>query len=266
MDVPKETITITFGECAENHIGMQQMGKRHERGLSIQDLNLLQASCQEAGFTCEFINLNLLLPYDETRKEDPAAVLVVRGGWKLFGLDPDITFASLKNVTWDTKMWNQKHGRVTNKLARHNMCVADFRQIANFEKKMGSVHHFDDIGDLKQAKETLEEICGQLWGPDDKFPALFAEGNRYYDISKTGLGWHSDLERKIVVAARFGTSMKIAFRWYHRHTTVGDAVVINLHHGDMYFMSEKAVGSDGKKSSIYTLRHAAGSPKYIGPL
>ena len=267
MDVPKETITITFGECAENHIGMQQMGKRNARGLSIQDLTLLQESCQEAGFTCEFVNLNGLLPdNDDTRKADPAAVLVVRGGWKMFDLNPDTTFATLKDLTWDTKMWSQKHGRVTNKLARHNICVADFRQIANFEKKMGTVHHFDDIPDLKQAKETLEQIFAQLWEPKDKFPTLYAEGNRYHDVSKCGIGYHGDSERKVVIAARFGVSMKLAFKWYHKSETIGSPAVINFHHGDVYFMSEKAVGWDWKKSSLYTLRHAAGAPKYIGAL
>uniref|UniRef100_A0A6C0CIE3 Alpha-ketoglutarate-dependent dioxygenase AlkB-like domain-containing protein n=1 Tax=viral metagenome TaxID=1070528 RepID=A0A6C0CIE3_9ZZZZ len=265
MDVSKETITITFGECAENHIGMQQLGKRNERGLSVRDLQLFQESCQEAGFTCEFINLNGKLPAD-IEQADSAAVLVVRGGWRLFDLDPDVTFATLKEVTWDTKMWSQKHGRVTNKLARHNICVANFRQVADFEQKKGSVHSFDDLPDLKTAKESFELLFRQLWEPEDKFPELFAEGNRYYDASKCGLGFHGDSERRIVVAARFGASMKIVFKWYYRHETVGDISVINLHHGDIYFMSEKAVGTDWKKSSIYTLRHAAGASKYIGTL
>ena len=33
--------------------------------------------------------------------------------------------------------------------------------------------------------------------------------------------------------------------------------------GDMYIMEEKAVGNDWKKSSIFTLRHAAGAEKYL---
>ena len=33
---------------------------------------------------------------------------------------------------------------------------------------------------------------------------------------------------------------------------------IDLSHGDMYIMSEKATGNDWKKSSIETWRHAAG--------
>jgi len=36
-----------------------------------------------------------------------------------------------------------------------------------------------------------------------------------------------------------------------------------LDDGDVYFMSEKAVGYDWKHSSIYSLRHAAGNEKLV---
>jgi hypothetical protein len=37
-----------------------------------------------------------------------------------------------------------------------------------------------------------------------------------------------------------------------------------LNHGDLYVMSEKAVGQDWKRKVIPTLRHAAGAKKYTG--
>lgn len=266
MDVREETITITFGECAENHVEMQQLGKRHERGLSIQDLQLFQESCKDIGFVTEFINLNLCLPADAPEDVEQAAVLVVRNGWRLFDLDPDATFAELRELEWDNKMWNQKLGRVSNKIARHNICVADFRQYPDFEQKKGSVFRFADIPDLQEVRNHLSAIFTNLWEPNDSFPTLFAEGNRYYDVTKTGIGFHGDSERKIVIAARFGAQMKIAYKWYHRSENIGKTTVIELRHGDVYFMSEKATGWDWKKSSLYTLRHAAGSVKYMGAL
>ena len=44
-----------------------------------------------------------------------------------------------------------------------------------------------------------------------------------------------------------------------------DAEVINigLNDGDVYIMSEKAVGADWKLRSKYTIRHAAGAKKYL---
>jgi len=38
--------------------------------------------------------------------------------------------------------------------------------------------------------------------------------------------------------------------------------IIELRGGDIYIMSEKAVGTDWKKKNVPTLRHSAGSPKY----
>jgi hypothetical protein len=42
-----------------------------------------------------------------------------------------------------------------------------------------------------------------------------------------------------------------------------DKLELTLNDGDMYIMSEKAVGTDWKKRSIASLRHAAGNKKYL---
>jgi hypothetical protein len=39
----KEVITITFGDAAENHQGMEQLGLRQEKGFSIDDLSHAKA-------------------------------------------------------------------------------------------------------------------------------------------------------------------------------------------------------------------------------
>jgi hypothetical protein len=56
--------------------------------------------------------------------------------------------------------------------------------------------------------------------------------------------------------------MPLCFAWYHRFQQVGDTYRYELNGGDIYMMSEKAVGHDWRKSSQYTLRHAAGCDKY----
>jgi len=50
--------------------------------------------------------------------------------------------------------------------------------------------------------------------------------------------------------------------WFHQSKPISEPIIFNLNHGDMYIMSEKAVGTDWKKSSKITLRHAAGCKKY----
>ena len=92
---------------------------------------------------------------------------------------------------------------------------------------------------------------------------LKGEGNYYYSIDNCGIGFHGDTERRKVIAVRLGTnSTPLHYQWYKNNETVGEQIIINVDGGDMYIMSEKAVGTDWKKKSIYTLRHATGSSKF----
>ena len=88
-----------------------------------------------------------------------------------------------------------------------------------------------------------------------------AEGNKYYDVEKCYIGPHGDFERNIVIGLRLGDSIPLNFHWYHRFKCIGNKFTINLNHGDLYIMSEKAVGKDWEKSSQLTLRHSAGITK-----
>jgi hypothetical protein len=87
---------------------------------------------------------------------------------------------------------------------------------------------------------------------------LIAEGNYYYDHKRCGIGFHGDKERVVVYAARLGASMPLHFQWFHRSLPVGKRIIIPLDGGDVYVMSEKAVGADWMHSSKLTLRHATG--------
>ncbi len=70
-------------------------------------------------------------------------------------------------------------------------------------------------------------------------------------------------ERKKVIAIRLGETIPLHYQWYYKSEPVGPRIIFNnIHHGDIYIMSEKATGFDWKKKNSYTLRHAAGSEKY----
>ena len=254
MEGPKETITITFGECGENHVGMQQLGKRADKGFTIEELQDLRKVVEGAGFTAELHYLNRLLPangqYDDV---EPAMLLVIRNGIAVFGLDADAMFTKLKALDWDRKMWNK--GRVTNKIARYNLCFGDFRQEPDYENKKGRVVHFDDIPEFNVIRERVAEAFG------DKASHFIAEGNYYYDHKKCYIGFHGDTERKMVMAFRFGASMPLQYQWYHQTKPIGAEIKVVVHHGDMYVMSEKAVGWDWHMKKTATLRHAAGPGK-----
>lgn len=107
---------------------------------------------------------------------------------------------------------------------------------------------------------SLAGQFGEVFG--DKAEGLKGEGNYYYDIDKCGIGFHGDAERRIVVAVRLGAAMPIYYQWYRKSAPIGDRVEIPLNGGDIYIMSEKAVGTDWKKKKVATLRHATGCAKF----
>lgn len=141
-----------------------------------------------------------------------------------------------------------------NKRARANLCFGDTAQVADFENKKGTIVSYQSLPRLLKIKNKLENMIGDH--------GLQCEGNLYDDITKNGIGWHGDAERKKVIGVRLGTSAPLKFRWYKNNTIVGDTLSITLNSGDVYIMTEKTTGNDWKKRNIYTLRHSAISDKY----
>lgn len=70
------TITITFGQQAENSRGMQKIGKYEEKGYQKADLVAAMEIFEKKGLKCQLINLN---EYLEEPSEE-AYILVVKRG------------------------------------------------------------------------------------------------------------------------------------------------------------------------------------------
>lgn len=244
-DVLEETITITFCEIAENHVGNQQIGTPVTEGMTVKELLTIQKDLESRGFSCEMINILDSLPECNRCRDVEASVLIVRN------LDiSDQLLEEQKGLTFDTKC--KMYGRVVNKKKRHNLCYGEEAQTANYEDGKGTVVSFKDLPQLSKVKKFLTEVVGK------KAQNLVAEGNYYYDLRKTSIPYHSDLERKIVIGLRLGASMPLYFQWFLHSKPLGDRVTIDLNHQDLYIMSEKCVGFDGRKKKIPILRHAAG--------
>ena len=254
MDIASSTFTITFGEVAENHARMQQIGELANSGISIEELKLAQSKFEALGCRCEYIDLNAALGGGIS--VDPAAFLIIRGGVeKILGRSADVLFDEHKDLPVDKKAF--MYGRVVNKHARHNLCFSEDDQEPDYESGKGRIISFARLPFTSQIRAKLPELVGH------KAIGLQAEGNYYYDVSKCGIGFHGDGERRIVIALRLGASLPIHYQWFLRNKPVGSRVEAIINHGDMYIMSEKAVGTDWKSSSIYTLRHAAGCAKFL---
>ncbi len=69
-----------------------------------------------------------------------------------------------------------------------------------------------------------------------------------------------------MIGVRLGDeeSTPLHFQWYLRSKPRHKRIEITLDAGDVYIMSEKAVGTDWKTRKFYTLRHATGSRQWTG--
>ncbi len=250
------TFTLTFSECVENHVGMQQIGSSVGKdGYSVE---LLQKIAKK--YNGDIYNLNDLLDDDPPELDvlpDDACLLVLRNGLEnVFGISHKDLYDEHKVLDVDTKCF--MYGRVVNKKARHNLCFADYNQEPDYENKKGRIISFDD--NSIKLTNLLRQKLGEL---GDEFKDLYAEGNYYYDIEKTFIGFHGDGERRCVAGVRLGASFPLHYQWYYKNNKVGNLFSIKLNGGDIYMMSKKAVGNDWKKKNIYTLRHSSGELKHF---
>ncbi len=248
----QETITLTFGDRAENHVGMQILGKLADEGFTIRDLEEAQQNFERVGCTCELIRLNSA----SVACAEEAAILVVRHGVDvLCDVNADTLLIEQQSLDWDKKMF--AYGRVVQKHARHNLCFASDSQEPDYASGKGRVVSFNDLPALTKIRQSLPRFFGM------KADKLVCEGNRYYDTTKTGIGYHGDAERRKVIAVRLGADFPLQYQWFREGRPIGPPIRVNLHHGDIYVMSQKATGTDWRKKKEFTLRHAAGSEKFL---
>ena len=261
-----ETFSLTFSDQGENHPGMQLVGSISEvgQGFSLHDLKTIESNFLEAGYQTEFHRLNDLYQDSNIQKIiQEAAVLVIRDGLQYFlnqiGKTQEDMIEEMKQFSWDQKYFDVRRQKVLNKHARNNVCFGSVSQEPDYPNKKGTIISYDQVPILKELRNKLPTMLGV------KGKNLICEGNRYYNLKKYGIGWHGDKERRKVVAFRLGEEMNLNYHWFHKYKSLGKILELKLKGGDMYIMSEKAVGTDWNQGSKYTLRHAAGLPnsKYL---
>ena len=240
-------ITITFGDCSENHVGMEQIGNMSDIGYTSDDLDIITKYF--SGKEIERIDLTSNLGnVDYNGKK--AELVIIRNAIE----NHSEIFTELNKLEWDKKYFDTRRQRVLNKHARSNLCFSNYSQIADFENKKGTVINYNQVPLLNGAGSILVDCIDKQ--------SLECEGNNYNNINKNGIGWHGDAERKKVIALRLGETMPICFNWFKQSKPVGTKFTTQLNSGDVYIMSEKTTGYDWKKRSQYTLRHSAGAEKY----
>lgn len=252
----KATITLTYGDQAGIHRGMQKLGKVASTGLSVQDLEDARIKFEAKGCKCEIINLNDALS-GTNKTGDKAAVLIARKAMDLLdqNLSADKLFDEQMKLKWDDKAF--MYGKVVNKHARSNLSYGEEAQEPHYEKNKATVVAFKSI----PCTSLVRKLLGDYFG--EKGKNLMCDGFLYNDVSKCGLGFHGDTERKKVIAVRLGAPLALHFQWFCNLEPVGKTVKLMLNHGDIYVMSEKATGYDWRSKKAVTLRHAAGCEKFL---
>lgn len=259
MNFDNHAITLTYGDQAENHKGMEKIGQMADSGFTLADLQTCKQRFEQAGNVCELIHLNQYLPAQlvEGATADPAYVLVIRGGVNTLlrgaGRTADDLFNEQVNLTWDKKAY--MYGRVVNKHARHNLCYSDYSQEPDYEEGKGRVYNFNSVPLTKHIREQLPNFLPNSAG-------LQCEGNHYYDVRKNGIFYHCDLERLKVVGIRLGDTNPLHYQWYFAGQPVGTNHRLVINHGDVYIMDGMTKGVAWKRKNRYDLRHAAGCAKY----
>ena len=121
-----DTFSITFGDQAENNVGMEKIGQQAAHGLSFQDLQMCQTIV--GAENCELINLDDKLPLSHKLIPAPeACVLIIRNGVDLL-LGPDSAnkmYDEQKALPLDKQALMR--GTLKNKHARWNLCYGDHR-------------------------------------------------------------------------------------------------------------------------------------------
>ena len=250
----KKVYTITYGDVAENHARMQKIGQLHAEGYSLATLQAVQRRLLGEGIVSDLIPLHEVLLEEDRDRTDEAYVLVIRkGAQHILGTDGTVELMA-ENDALTMDKHALMRGRVVNKLARWNLCFADEDQEPLYEDGKGRIVAWSHIPLMQQIRLKIAE-----WTDDE---LLNGEANYYYDVSKCGIGYHGDGERKKVFAVRMGPCMPLYYQWYQRSEKVGPRIQLDLCDGDMYMMSAKAVGFDWLKKNILTLRHATGCDKF----
>lgn len=246
-------ITSTWAPSGENHRGNQLVGDPNRRETySMDELRAIHAQLTQWGMRSTLVDLGSHLPPQYGRHE--AGVLILhRAVQDILHVSDEDLFRELTGIHYDAHAL--MYGRVVNKHLRHNAIIADFDQAPNYQEGMGTVVNFTHTPLMQHIRTHLPTYLGP------KAATLISELNDYFDVSQCGIGYHGDTERTMVIGMRVGARFPLSYCWYHRGERVSQQIDLTLESGDIYVMSEKAVGMDWKKKVIPTLRHAVENPR-----
>ena len=213
----------------------------------------------------------------------------IRGGINL--LTGSATFADemlreQRAHPYDTRYWDPRRQRVLNKRARYSVVFGDEASPPSADFKQSSIIAYRDVPHFQQLRALLPTFFGNLAAN------LESEGNHYFH-SHAGISFHGDRwvtwayshllcghlladahcvmcvmsysERRITLCLSLGATTTLRFYWRAPFSVAPASapVDLQLEHGDIYIMSQKATGNDWQQMPQYRLVHGAGASMHI---
>lgn len=74
------SISLTLGDRAENHFGMQLIGNLAKEGFTLKDLKKIKNKFNSKNVECEFINLKDYLDDEYKKEAQEGGILIIRNG------------------------------------------------------------------------------------------------------------------------------------------------------------------------------------------
>lgn len=117
---------------------------------------------------------------------------------------------------------------------------------------------FDEIPLTKYLYTKLREYIGSNNAQD-----LRCTGSYHCDLAHCNIGFQGHMKREKVIGIQLDASMPMYFQWFKHAKPVGQRIELSLNNGDIYIMSENAIGCNLRIQTIYTVQHVNGSDKYL---
>ena len=266
-----KTTVFTLQNVPENCVGKSVRRASSNQSLSCFCVKQCLASLNACA--TEYIDLRDGLPNDVRDAAEEAGLGIIRNAPdKLWGVGTTTALEAEFDAQRDRvnkKEWSRRHARgppnahdgVINLRLRWHLYIAESSKSADYPNDQAEVVAFDSMPLAKRWRDKMVDVL-RANGVD--CPELTSCTNiNYVDgANGTGIGWHGDGERTIIVTLRLHEGSEtnlLRFHWTRHGQPVGRPICVTLKRGDAYIMSCKATGNDWLDTSKEdTLIHAAG--------
>lgn len=256
--------SMVFCDCAFSQPGghSKTNGVMAQEGFSANQLRRMCASLNAIGVCARIVDLRADAESkgasaSTLARMDEAVVLVIHDGANALTNDPQMANKMLREhqgLAYDTK--TLMYNKVREARSRRNLYFADEARPSDMANGQNTVVAWSSVPANVQCLRALTERLGTT-------EVNTAVANYYPDPRKCGIGWHGDAERRQTIMVRLGAGSNtrpIHFMWCEDAKRIVSPVTIDLQHGDVLVPCAKAVGTDYKRKSVPTVRHATGFP------